>query len=69
MPQPNPAVTLRPYHPDSQTLLSAVACSIKLRRAQEVAILLDANFLELCTGEVRRIPLLGTWVNKGSLPL
>ena len=28
---------------------------------------MDANFLELRTGEVRRIPLLGTWVNKGKM--
>jgi hypothetical protein len=27
-----------------------------------------ANFLELRKAEVRRIPLLGTWVNKASLP-
>jgi hypothetical protein len=27
----------------------------------------NANFVELRYGEVRRIPLLGTWVNKGPL--
>ncbi len=52
MPRPNPAVTatLPPRPPD---VVKYLECCVKARRAQEAAILLDANVREILASRVR----------------